>query len=272
MVPTHPKAVVCRARPLTIPLRVSRIKLAHFTARISGKAVMTTIKQLFSLQELDLALDAIQSKKSQAEEELTARLELEQMETALAEEQGRLSETQESHQSFRQEADILREKVPGLEERIYSGDVTTARELASAEQEAGHVRKQLDDMEMRMLELSVAADNSRSRITSLESELEIKRGDWESRQAELTQQVEQLASEEETIQVRREELAAAVDQQELQKYDILRKRKGGTAVAKVERGLCQACRMSLPTQHLQRVRSGRQTVLCSSCGRMLWPG
>jgi len=232
----------------------------------------TSIKQLFSLQELDLALDAIQSQKSQAEEELTARLELEQMETALAEEQGRLAETQNSHQSFRKEAEILREQMPGLEERVYSGDINTAREMVSAEQEAGHVRKQLDDMEMRMLELTVAADNSRSRIASLESELDVIRVDWESRHAELTQQVEQLTSEEEVIQVQRNELADTVDQQELQKYDILRKRKGGTAVAKVERGLCQACRMSLPTQHLQQVRSGRQTVLCSSCGRMLWPG
>ena len=73
---------------------------------------MTSIKQLFSIQELDLALDAIQSQKSQAEEELTARLELEQVEIALAEEQGKLSETQESHQSFRQEVDELRERVP----------------------------------------------------------------------------------------------------------------------------------------------------------------
>jgi len=233
---------------------------------------MTSIKQLFCLQGLDLALDAIQSQKSRAEEELTARLELEQMETALAEEQWKLSETQESHKSFRQESEILRDRVPGLEERIYSGDLTTERELASAAQEAGHARKQLDDMEMRMLELTVVADNSRSRITSLESELEITRVDWESRQAELTQQVDELTSEEETLQVQRKDLAATVDQQELQKYDILRKRKGGTAVAKVERGLCQACRMSLPTQHLQRVRTGRQTVLCSSCGRMLWPG
>ena len=233
---------------------------------------MTSIKQLFSLQELDLALDAIQSQKSQAERELNARLILEQMETALTEEKDKLSEAQESHQVFRQEAAELRERVPHLEERIYSGDITTSRELASVEQEAGHVRKQLDDMEMRMLELTVAADSSRNRIASLENELETKQVAWESRQAELTQQVERLASEEVAIQAQRGELAATVDERELQKYDLLRKSKGGRAVAKVERGLCQACRMSLPTQHLQRVRSGRQTVLCNSCGRMLWPG
>jgi predicted nucleic acid-binding Zn-ribbon protein len=55
----------------------------------------------------------------------------------------------------------------------------------------------------------------------------------------------------------------------LQRYEALRRTKGGLAVAKVVRGLCQACRMSLPTQLQQRVRNGRQTVLCSSCGRML---
>ena len=42
------------------------------------------------------------------------------------------------------------------------------------------------------------------------------------------------------------------------------------AVAKMERGLCQGCRMALPTQQQQRVRNGRQTVLCNTCGRILF--
>ena len=38
---------------------------------------MTIIKQLFSLQEIDLALDSVKSQKAVAEQELTARLALE---------------------------------------------------------------------------------------------------------------------------------------------------------------------------------------------------
>ena len=65
-------------------------------------------------------------------------------------------------------------------------------------------------------------------------------------------------------------MAAQVEPPLLQRYETLRQAKGGRAVAKVERDLCQGCRMSLPTQLRQRVRSGRQAVNCSSCGRMLF--
>ena len=233
---------------------------------------MTSIRQLSSLQELDLVLDKIQIAKSGAEKELNARVTLVHMESELDSEKGKLVETQNSHQIFRQESETLRERVPMLEEKIYAGDINTSRELESIEQEAGHARKQLDDMEMRMLELSVSADSSRAKISELETELEIRKVAWESRHAELSNLVTRLSSEEAEVLAQRTELAATVDQIELQKYDLLRKKKGGTAVAKVERGLCQGCRMSLPTQHLQKVRTGRQTVLCNSCGRMLWIG
>ena len=63
-----------------------------------------------------------------------------------------------------------------------------------------------------------------------------------------------------------------VEPVELNRYEGLRRSKGGQAVAKVMRGLCQACRMSLPSQQLQRVRNGRQVVLCNNCGRILLPG
>lgn len=233
---------------------------------------MTSIRQLSSLQELDLVLDKIQTEKSGAEEELNARITLVPMESELDSEKGKLSEIQNSHQIFRQESDTLRERVPVLEERTYGGDINTPRELESIEQETGHVQKQLDDMEMRMLELTVAADSSRAKISELETELGIRKVVWESRHAELSDIVARLSSEEAGILAQRTELASTLDQGELQKYDLLRKKKGGTAVAKVERGLCQGCRMTLPTQHLQKVRAGRQTVLCNSCGRMLWIG
>ncbi|MDI6814491.1 MAG: hypothetical protein QMC90_00160 [Dehalococcoidales bacterium] len=45
----------------------------------------------------------------------------------------------------------------------------------------------------------------------------------------------------------------------------------GTAVAKVEQGLCRGCRISLSTAKLQQARSG-SLVQCSSCGLSCsWP-
>jgi uncharacterized protein len=233
---------------------------------------MTTIKQLYSLQELDLVLDSIQSQKAQAEQGLNSGLALEQIEQALQEAKDKLQEVQQSHRMQQLEADSLRERSTQLEQQLYGGAITNPRELESLRLEAANVGQQLDRRELGLLELSVQAEDLHKRIATLEKELADQQEAWQSRQAQLNAQLEKLNSDEEGLAAQRTKLAATLDQRELQKYESLRKGKGGRAVAKVERGLCQACRMSLPTQQLQRVRSGRQTVLCSSCGRMLFLG
>jgi predicted nucleic acid-binding Zn-ribbon protein len=233
---------------------------------------MTTSKQLYSLQELDLALDSIQGQKAQAEQGLNAGLALEQIEKALQEAKAKLQEVQQSHRMLQLEADSLRERSTQLEQKLYSGEITNPRELETLQQEVSNVGQQLDRRDLGLLELSVQAEDLHKKIAALEKELADQQEAWQSRQAQLSAQLEKLNAEQESLAAQRAKLAATLDQRELQKYESLRKGKGGRAVARVERGLCQACRMSLPTQQLQSVRSGRQTVLCSSCGRMLFLG
>ena len=233
---------------------------------------MTSIRQLYSLQELDLALDSIKSQKKQAEEELQARLTVEQLENSLQEQRDKLEEIQRAHRDLQLEADSQRERARLLDQRLFSGEMANPRDLASLELETNNVKAQVDQKDVQLLEYSMQAQDVRSRIGQLEKELSDAQQAWETRQAELTATVAALKSEQDDLTAQRDQIAAAVDRAELQKYETLRKSKAGRAVAKVERGLCQACRMSLPTQHLQRVRAGRQTVLCSSCGRMLFLG
>lgn len=233
---------------------------------------MTYVKTLYALQDMDLALDSIQDQKSKAEVELAGRLTLGKMEADLAGERERLEEAQGLHREQELEAGSLRERSGQLEEQLYSGAVANPRDLPAIELEATHTKEQLNQREMGLLELVVQADNHRVKIAALETQLADTQRAWEVRQAELTERTERLSAEQESLTEERSKLAATVDQKELQRYDLLRKSKAGKAVAKVERGLCQVCRMSLPSQHLQKVRAGRETVLCNSCGRMLWPG
>jgi uncharacterized protein len=231
---------------------------------------MTSIKQLYSLQELDLAMDSIKSQKAEAEKELNARLALGQIEEAIQEEQQKLEEIQRSHRLVQLEVETLKERSARLDEQLYSGEMASSRDLSSLELEATNARNQVDQKDLQLLQYSVQAEDVRNRIAGLEKELADRQETWNVRHAELTVRVDSLNAELEELSTQRSQLASALDQAELRRYETLRKSKGGQAVAKVERDLCQACRMSLPTQHLQRVRAGRQTVLCSSCGRMLF--
>lgn len=233
---------------------------------------MTTVKQLYSLQELDLDLDGVNHRIAEAEKELETRLSLGQLEESLEQARVRLQEIQSAHRNLQLDTERQRERSALLDTQLYGGDLANPRDLEALQLEASNVQHQVEQQDVKLLELSLQSEDTRATIARLEQELTDRQSVWEARQAELWEQLEELTDRQEVLMKDRAALAAGVDAIELTRYEGLRRNKGGQAVARVVRGLCQACRMSLPTQHLQRVRAGRQTVLCNSCGRMLLPG
>ena len=230
---------------------------------------MTTAKQLFSLQELDLVLDGIRKVTQKAEIELNTGIGVEEMEAGLQAEKIRLAELQSQHKSQQQDLEVQRERSTRLDEQLYNGSITNPRDLESLEQEASNARGALEKLDNEVVELSLQAEESQGKFDSLEKELAETTGAWERRRAELEDELQRTNSESSQVESQRAEMAAVLDPASVQQYENLRRTKGGLGVAKVERGLCQACRMALPTQQRQKVRSAHLTVLCSSCGRIL---
>jgi predicted nucleic acid-binding Zn-ribbon protein len=219
---------------------------------------------------LDLALDRIEHQTVEAEQELGLDSGLEPMEAALREEAQRLQEFQDLLKTQRLDLESQRERSAHLDGQLYGGTITAPRDLASLEQEASNVRDQLAKQDAGLVELSLQAEESQEKCATLEKKIAETQSSWETRQAELKEEMTRLATEQDGVAERRLALAAKVEPAALHQYETLRNAKGGLGVARVERGLCQACRISLPTQQLQQVRSGRGTVLCSTCGRILF--
>ena len=233
---------------------------------------MTTPRQLFTLQEFDLALDRIDSEKAEAETELGSGGGAVEVEAALESEQQTLEEVRSIHREQQADAEGQRQRSTELDRQLYDGEVTDPHVLESLQQEANSVRKLLQDRDTKLMELSLKAEESRNRCSELETRIAEIHTAWETRSAQLKKIIKELGPQREELWTNRGVLAEGLEPVSVQKYEMLRKAKGGTAVAKVERGLCQACRMSLPTKLHQQVKSGRQTVHCSSCGRILCQG
>jgi predicted nucleic acid-binding Zn-ribbon protein len=231
---------------------------------------MTSPKELFSLQELDLALDQIDSKTAKAKKEVSIGAAMGGLEEALQKESQSLEEFQSLMKTRRVEAETQRERSTHLDGQLYGGEVTSPSALESLEQEAANVRAQMEKLDLELTELSSRTEESQNKCTEMEQRLSENRTAWESRQSELTESLNRLSLERKDIASQRGDLVATLDPAGVQHYEKLRNAKGGLAVAKVSRGLCQACRMALPTQQQQSVRNGRQTVLCSTCGRILF--
>ena len=119
-----------------------------------------------------------------------------------------------------------------------------------------------------MLQIMEQVELGETSVATMSSELERLEAEWRSQQQQLSSDMEQIKTILSDLKQKRQLLSAKIDPGVVELYQGLKKQKG-TAIAKVERGICWGCRISLSTTELRQARSG-SLVQCSSCGRILF--
>ena len=202
--------------------------------------------------------------------ELGVREALDTLGNEIQAQKDRLHQLTLQQRSEEVDAESVRAQVHDVEAKLYGGIIKNLREVEASQKEAGFLREHLKVLDDRVLETMMAAGEGQERLQSLEDSLRQAEEAWPTRQTQLADERERNEKTLTALEGRRQELVARVGQVELKLYENLRQSKSGQAIAKVERGLCRGCRMALPTHQLQRARAGRETVLCNSCGRILY--
>lgn len=229
---------------------------------------MSVAGELFKLQEIDLEIASkeqdyasISSQIGESEEVTTTREKLDS-------ERQQLEETTHQQHTVEWEIEDISAKLANFEDELYSGRTTNPKELTSLQQEIEILRTKRGKLEDRDLEIMETVDQLNKSTSALESRLKTLESEWQNRQKELAAELKELEELISKLKKKREEMAAGFDSQIIGVYNELKKQRG-TSVAKVEQGICRGCRISLPVNELQQVRSGKM-VRCSSCGRILF--
>lgn len=231
---------------------------------------MTTMRQLYDLQELDWEIDHSQAELASIEARLHDDPALVKARAEMAEKEDNLRQLRRRHADHSQEAQQLQEKARVLDQRLYGGSVRNPRELEGLESELQYAKEHAAQEEEELLNVMIGLDEKERLVTKARMELEQKEKAWAEAQATLTKERVAVVKRLQSVGANREQLTAAVASPLLTQYEQLRKIRHGHAVAKVERGMCMGCRITLPTKELQRVRMARDPVVCSSCGRILY--
>jgi predicted nucleic acid-binding Zn-ribbon protein len=231
---------------------------------------MTNVADLYALQEIDSALDARRASLADAESRVGETEELvEARERVSALKQG-LEEAEKQQREQEWEIDDLREKIEPLEKRLYGGTIRNPKELEDLQQDVQSLKKRQRALEDRDLEIMVAVEEAQRSNREAQELLAEVQAAWEVEQERLARQQAELRSEIAALEQRRGDQIGLVDSPVLGLYENLRTARQGRAVAKVERGTCQGCRISLPMNIVHRARGGTEIVQCSSCERILY--
>ncbi len=228
---------------------------------------MTLAKTLYDLQQIDLDIQKEQEISDDIKRQLSENEALVQARAEVQAEKLRLSETEKQQRDLEYEIEDLRSSIKQLNDKLYGGKGQNPKELVSLEKELDIFKTKLRQREDDLLDLMADIESVEDRIKINGRKLKELEEQWRQEQKELMEKQAGVKSRLTELHRQRTAMASDIAGQALELYETIRSRKG-QAVARIEQGRCQGCRLNLAVNELQRARAG-DLIQCSSCGRIL---
>ncbi|MCC7104074.1 MAG: hypothetical protein IT307_02950 [Chloroflexi bacterium] len=231
---------------------------------------MKKVEIAHELQQVETALDRARQRLLEIKAVVGDRSELDERFQSLRTTEKTLRDGQTAQRDLELETADLRGKLAEVEKKLYDGSVKNPKELESLSQDAAQVRRQISDREDRELSIMDQVEAAAAAHREATEAARIAEEQRKSRNTRLREEGAGLINDVERLQVERESWRGKLDAASLRTYDSLRRTRGGVAVSVVKQRTCQACRVSLPQNELQRARTSADLVMCQSCGRILF--
>jgi len=231
---------------------------------------MNRAKQLYALQEIDLEIQRKNEALAGTRSQLGKDDDVIAVRAASAAARTHFADLERQQRTGEWEVQVLSAKIAAEEKKMVGGSVKNPRELVTLQQETDALKKKRAEHEDKLLPIMLDVDDAKRDVNQKRGELDAMEKGWQENQQRLSQEQAALEAELAATARKRELALNQIDREALGLYDSLRQAKQGLAVARVVRGRCEGCRISLPMSVQQRARTGLELATCSNCGRILY--
>lgn len=229
---------------------------------------MSLAGQLYKLQQLDLELQTKQQELNEVENQLSDNKALAAAESRIASQKAGLEDARKKQKNSEWEVEDLQEKNKQISSKLYSGKTKDPKELVNLEKEAQGLKSQIRAKEDALLGLMSKVEEIESEAKTTAGELDRLNKEWEQRQQTFRPRKSEIEITLAELKGERNRVAAQIDSEAFKLYERIRLARG-QAVAKVERGRCLGCHITVPTSQWQKARAG-DLIQCNNCSRILY--
>jgi hypothetical protein len=227
------------------------------------------LKALEELQQIDLEVNEV---KAGLESVPARRAEVEAAvavaRRAWEQEKARLETNERERRQLESLLAMERDKVKKWEGRL--GEIRTPREFAALSREIDIAKKTNDGQSEHVRELGTTGAEIRKAVDAREEELSERES---AAQAEIEELGKRIAAAEEklhALEARRGEAVHQVDPGLLAKYENIKKRRAGVAIAPVVGMTCKGCHRNIPPQLAIILQRANSIETCPSCHRIIY--
>jgi predicted nucleic acid-binding Zn-ribbon protein len=233
---------------------------------------MTSAADLLALQEIDLRRDTRRALIADVEMRLGETDELVAARERIAAAEAEVARLRGEQRALDDASADLDSKIRPLEQKLYGGSIRNPKELTDLQRDVQSLKARRSALDDQGLALMESLESAQAEMKRAAAQLELTLADWQSDQDELQLAKSRAEKESGELEAARNLRTKDMDALSLGLYESLRRVKQGRGVARIERGTCQGCRLSLPTHLVQQVRTGGTLVQCPSCERILVAG
>lgn len=230
---------------------------------------MPGLQTVYQLQVADLERADVRRRLREAEQGLGETEDLRRARENLQSAEAHLAQLRTHVRSLELDLQDLTSKINAAEQRLYSGEIRNPKELEDLQADLRYLRSRRESLEDGILNDLTASDEGEARLARAQAAWDAMHRDWDACQSRAQAQVADLSAQAARLDERIAQLRAALPAPLLAQYDDLCRKKGGRGIAAIRRGLCEGCRVSVPTSMVQQVRRSEDTMHCTSCGRIL---
>ena len=226
------------------------------------------------LQAMDSELDALRRQRETLEERGALKGAQGKLTAATAEHRrltAQLAELVRAQGVLSEQAESLTARAGALQKRLFGPEAAGVRDLASIDHELDTTRAHLAAVEDELLGLMEQVEEGEAALAATEAAMAQASGDAQ-RCAEALAAAESVVDAQALAKIKdRREFASGIDPSIVDRYDKIRSRMGGVAVASLAGRSCSGCHLELPATEIDHLRHGGGGDLptCEACDRIL---
>jgi predicted nucleic acid-binding Zn-ribbon protein len=235
---------------------------------------MSAFEALLRLQDHDVRIDQLRHKLATLPERAAVTAN-EAAQRALADQrvpvQARRDELAREQKRIEDDVAAVEAKAAEVHAKLYSGTVTSPRELQALQADHDALKRRQNQLEDRVIELMEESEPVDAGLTASDARAAALVSDGAAAREALVAASTAVEADLAAAEEERAGLAAAVSPEQLTSYEKLRPQYGGIAVARLVGTQCGGCHLSLSAVALQEIRRLPPDAVahCEECGRLL---
>jgi len=129
---------------------------------------------------------------------------------------------------------------------------------------------QRDKQETRVLEIMEQLEAQKRALEEVEEQIKESQAALAQRSTAVAAAVKKLKQQLAGLEEQRKKMRKGVPAQLLKRYEFIRQRRNGTAIASVFEGVCFGCHMNILPQQFIDLQKGVEILQCPHCQRILY--